>query len=237
MWWLLGKLSCDLLHSQPPSLRVDLLSFRWAWKASACAGMGRAEMEEMQQWCLTVCWTNQSQLLQLFLLIFTCTANEAFAHSGAAINLCTTCFCFLQSLKLPLSYHPLQVQSISTLIYEMSCQGVHLANYFIVFIALKSCTWNIKKKRKYFASNIITMLLDSLMKIKMAYSTTESEKKIIWPYGVISTHRVWNKEKLFLIDMTKSKDILPQSDDFFEEDALYPRNNISMTWCGSYHGN
>lgn len=81
------------------------------------------------------------------------------------------------------------------------------------------------------------MLLDSLMKIKMAYSTTEREKKIIGPYGVISKQRVWNKEKLFLIDMTKSKDILPQSDDFFEEGALYPRNNISMTWCGSYHGN
>lgn len=115
MWCLLGKLRYDL----PLTLRhcrvLDELG-----RHQPVLAWGKERCRRCSRLCFTVCWISQGQVSQL-LLIFTCSANEALACSGTAINLCTTYFCFLQNLILPLSYHPMQAQSISTLFYEMSC--------------------------------------------------------------------------------------------------------------------
>lgn len=134
------------------------------WICKVLKDLGRHQLVlawEKERWrrCrngVFCCVLDQSEVLQLFLFIFTCTANKAFAWSGAAINLCRMCFCSLQNLKLPFSYHSVQVHSILALFYEMGCQGVYQGNYFIVLITLKSCTWNIQKVQKYFASTVIT---------------------------------------------------------------------------------
>lgn len=152
MLWLLGSMSYDLLYSKPVTLRADLQGPRWAWKT--CPGIVKGEMEEMQEWhILQCCWTSHSQTSQVVLLVFTCTANEAFACSRAAINLCTICYHFLQSLILPFSYHLIQVQSIHHLILWNALLRCGLRQLVYYFDCIKKLHLEHPKRYwKYFVS-------------------------------------------------------------------------------------
>lgn len=187
IWWLLEKLSYDLLYSKPPALRVDLQRVRWAWKTSACPGMGKGEMEEMQEWCVLLC----AGPARIRSYCSSCSFSPALLMK----------FCMFWSSRK--SVHdlfllPSEPETSPFISLNASSVNIHLILWnglprcasrqlFYCFDCIKKLHLKYPKNTANISHPLLSQpLLNSVGKIKLAYSTMEREKKIFWPYGVIS---------------------------------------------------